>query len=193
MLEAKSPTVPDTSEKKDSFSSAGQAAEDQLSTRRNVSELLFGYLNEQVEETAFADQAADESLSLDFDPRQLIQDFGLDIDIKKTSEHFVALQKWEGYVTAVLEETFRARLIPMKGQGGDQEAEIFLQEIDEKDRELIEPGAVFYWSIGYDDRPSGRQRASRIRFRRLPTWSASEIAHAERDAERIKSLLEDGE
>lgn len=191
MVEAQSPTMTDTDEEKTSFSSSDQASGVEPSSEAGTSPLLFRYADKELEETAFADQNYEDSVSLDFDPSQLVRD--INIDIKQPSEYFVALQKWEGYVTEVFEETFRAQLTPIKGQGGGQETEILLQEIDEKDRQLVEPGAVFYWSIGYDDRPSGRQRASRIRFRRLPAWSAREIEHANQDATRIKSLLFDGE
>ena len=190
MDEGASPTMPAASEE-NSFSQSGESLETETEGERDTSPLFFQYANDELEETAFPDWDDEESLSIDFDPSQLIQD--VNIEIRKTSEYFVALQKWEGYVTEVSDDTFSARLIQIKGQGGDQEAEIFLQELDESDRKLVEPGAVFYWSIGYDDRPSGRQRASRIRFRRLPTWSAREIARAKKDAGKIESLLSDGE
>ncbi len=67
--------------------------------------------------------------------------------VPQLRESFQALQKWEGYVLDVLEETFLARLTRIRGEGHDQEAEIYLQEVDQSDRHLITPGAVFYWSI----------------------------------------------
>lgn len=84
--------------------------------------------------------------------------------LRPAQEYFNAVQKWEGYVIEVGQDTFRARLVPIIGEGPDQEAEIYLREMKEEDHTLIKPGAVFYWSIGYLDRPSGRLRASVIRF-----------------------------
>jgi hypothetical protein len=104
-------------------------------------------------------------------------------------EFFRAMQKWEGYVTEVDQDTFRARLARVLGEGPDQEAEIYTEEVDEADRALIQPGAVFYWSIGYLDRPSGRVRASIIRFRRLPVWTKRELDSASAEADRLKGLL----
>jgi len=106
------------------------------------------------------------------------------------SDTFRALQKWEGYVIDVYEDTFLARLIPIRGEGSDQNAEIYIEEVEPADRALIEPGAVFYWSIGYLDRPSGRHRDSFIRFRRLPAWSQSELEAVRREAKRLKELLD---
>lgn len=110
-------------------------------------------------------------------------------ELHAPAERFIVLQKWQGYVTGRAETTFRARLEPLTGEGPEQVAEIYVNEVDEQDQTLIEPGAVFYWTVGYHDKPSGRERTSIIRFRRLPTWSAHEIDAAARDAEQLRRLL----
>lgn len=110
---------------------------------------------------------------------------------KRINQFDNALQKWEGYVIELRQDTFLARLTPIKGEGPDQEAEIYLSEVEEGDHVLIRPGAVFYWSIGYLDRPSGRIRASRIRFRRLPAWSRRDLETAKAEAENLRELLHD--
>lgn len=103
---------------------------------------------------------------------------------------FAALQKWEGSVLSVSSGSFTARLVDQNG-GVDEEAEISLEEISPQDRPLVEPGAVFYWHIGYIDLVSGqRRRASEIRFRRLPVWSREDIEKARRKAEQIGSSLD---
>ncbi len=105
------------------------------------------------------------------------------------TDSFKAIQKWEGYVIEVYEETFLARLIPILGEGADQEAEIYIEEVEPVDQVLIEPGAVFYWSIGYLDKPSGRHRDSYIRFRRLPAWTRRELKAAREKAKMLQELL----
>ncbi len=89
-------------------------------------------------------------------------------------ERFVPLQEWEGYVLEVAETTFTARLVALDDKSPNQEAEIYLEQVDEGDHWLIEPGAVFYWNIGYTYRPSGKSTTSSLRFRRLPLWSKRE-------------------
>ena len=84
---------------------------------------------------------------------------------------FVVLQSWEGYVLEVKQDSFVARLIDQSGQDDDEEAEIFLEEVDPGDRGLVTPGGYFYWSIGYRDGRRGRERVSVIRFRRLPAFT----------------------
>jgi hypothetical protein len=102
---------------------------------------------------------------------------------------FLVAQKWEGAVTAVEGDYFIARLTDLTAGTAQEEVELPLEEVSDDDRPLVEVGAVFYWSIGYDVARGGqRTRASRIRFRRLPAWTAKELAEAK---ERAKKLKED--
>ncbi len=108
-------------------------------------------------------------------------------------DNFVSLQKWEGYVLKVLDDNYiLVRLVNLTDPGQpDEEAEIPIQELSFEDRELIEPGAVFYWNIGYLDRNSGqRERNSVIRFRRLPRWEAEDIEKAKIEAKRIEKKIQ---
>ena len=95
------------------------------------------------------------------------------------------LQKWEGIVQEILTDTFIARLSDTENQI-EEEAEIYLEEVDEKDKDLVTPGAVFYWHIGYNDEQS-RQRFSMIKFRRLPTWKKEELDAIKRESNRVAS------
>jgi hypothetical protein len=111
--------------------------------------------------------------------------------LPQAKEFFLPIQKWEGCVTEVGKDTFWARLSTIFGEGDDQEAEIYLEEVDLEDRTLIKTGAVFYWTIGYLDRPSGRQRSSILRFRRLPVWTTQDLAKARSTGLAFRQLLND--
>lgn len=112
--------------------------------------------------------------------------------LPKVNEYLLALQKWEGCVTKVGIDTFWATLSMVVGEGTDQDAEIYIEEVDLEDRALIQPGAVFYWTIGYLNRPSGRQRSSVIRFRRLPVWTRQDLATARTKALKFKKIFDAG-
>ena len=57
-------------------------------------------------------------------------------------------------------------------------------EIDNNDQNLIQPGALFYWYIGYRQGIKySKERISIIRFRRLPQWTKREIEEADKLAE----------
>jgi hypothetical protein len=73
----------------------------------------------------------------------------------------------------------------------EEEAEIPMDEVSAMDLDLVRPGALFYWSIGYRGHASGqRSRESLIRFRRLPRWSMEEVEHAQRRIENSQLRIE---
>lgn len=102
------------------------------------------------------------------------------------------LQEWEGYVTEIHDETFVARLVD-KTAGADvpeEEGEFPFSDVSDSDRELVKPGAIFRWTIGYLKSASGsKKRVSQIVFRRLPQWTRKELALAEMKAKEIASAI----
>lgn len=104
---------------------------------------------------------------------------------------FRSLQKWEGVVLEVEGDYFRARLVDLTCPGPDEEAEISIEELSPEDLELLEPGAVFYWNIGYHNSVNGqRTRASQIRFRRLPVWTKEDLEKAQVKATQIYESIQ---
>lgn len=152
---------------------------------------MFKYLgNPQLGSSSFQEDRNDET-------KLLIKEGYIDFIFEKEKDfkldNFVSLQKWEGYVLKVLDDNYiLVRLVNLTDPGQpDEEAEIPIQELSFEDHELIEPGAVFYWNIGYLDRTSGqRERNSVIRFRRLPRWEAEDIEKAKVEAKRIRKKLQ---
>jgi hypothetical protein len=109
---------------------------------------------------------------------------------RTTPARFDVLQKWEGIVLGINREVFSARLIDATGNRPDQEAEIYVEEVSPRDRKRLTIGAVFYWYVGYrDDLTGDRERASRIRFRRLPPLTQAEVARAKADADQLRKQL----
>lgn len=100
------------------------------------------------------------------------------------------LRSWEGIVldAHASDETFLARVSDVTSHELS-EAEIFLDEVSDEDRTLLQDGAVFYWTIGYRIGPDGRERVSRIKFRRLPAWSRVELNSAEQEASELAEQL----
>lgn len=111
--------------------------------------------------------------------------------IPQTREGFDVLQKFEGTVQSVQGDSFVARLVDKTNSVPEEEAEIPLAEIMPGDRELVKPGAVFYWVIGYRREDHGQlSRSSMIRFQRLPSWSPAEVERAKEAAETFLSFLD---
>ena len=100
------------------------------------------------------------------------------------------LGQWEGYVLSTDGEAFTARLIDTMGNDPDYEAEFEIESISKQDHDLIQAGAVFYWSITYFRRVDGNiSTMSDIRFRRLPVWTQQELQKAKQKADSIAELL----
>ena len=111
--------------------------------------------------------------------------------IRQTREGFDVLQKFEGAVQSVQGDSFVARLVDKTNSMPEEEAEIPLAEVMPGDRELVRPGAVFYWVIGYRREEHGqRSRSSMIRFQRLPSWAPAEVERAKKAAETFLSFLD---
>lgn len=105
-------------------------------------------------------------------------------------DHFQPLQSWEGIVNSVEKHAFSTTLKDRFKKSPDQVAEFPLEEVSSVDRELVQPGAIFYWDIGYsEDKTGQRIRASLIKFRRLPAWTTREIENAKRDASKMRENL----
>jgi len=103
------------------------------------------------------------------------------------------LQEWEGYVAEIGAETFTARLLDITaGQKYENEiADFPIADISDNDRDLLKPGAIFRWVIGYQRQIGGtKRRVSQITFRRLPAWSKRDIANAARRAEEISKSID---
>lgn len=104
--------------------------------------------------------------------------------------HTETLQQWEGVVVEILEDSFIVRLVDLTNEMDDEEAEIPLDEVSAGDIELVAPGAIFYWHIGYYTSAGGqRTRTSDIRFRRLPSWRAEDIAKVAQEAKHIANTI----
>ncbi|WP_309775537.1 hypothetical protein [Nitrobacter vulgaris] len=103
------------------------------------------------------------------------------------------MQEWEGYVSTIAEGSFTARLVD-KTKGNsveDEEADFPIDDLTDEDRQLLVPGAVFRWVIGYQRTMSGtKRRVSQITFRRLPAWTRRELQHARSRAEEMASTIQ---
>lgn len=100
-------------------------------------------------------------------------------------------QQWEGTVESVSDGEIVARLRDLTNVGNSDERATFSRdEIADADQSLVAPGAVFYWSIGYERTVFGQKSAkSSIRFRRLPAWTKSEVAAVHREADELAHAL----
>ena len=100
---------------------------------------------------------------------------------------FEVRQQWEGTVSEVGDSEFVAVLADLTEPTRAREQAVFsLDEVPDEDHELVVPGGVFYWSIGYERGRGGQKKStSLIRFRRLPAWTTREIDAVHREAREL--------
>jgi hypothetical protein len=106
-------------------------------------------------------------------------------------QRFIVLQKWEGTVVSVDGDAFTAVMRDLADPSRpDEQMTLSLEEIAPSDRDLLEPGAILYWSLGYRETLSGsRERVALLRFRRLPVWTRGDLREVERKARRLGELF----
>jgi len=104
---------------------------------------------------------------------------------------FELLQQWEGEVRQVDSDEFTAVIRDLtNSRSPEEEVTLPKDEISSGDIGLVQPGAIFYWIIGYRVSPDGQKtRTSDLRFRRLPAWSAREIKRASERTLEFKRML----
>ena len=104
---------------------------------------------------------------------------------------FKMLQQWDGRVVEIRGSEFTAIITDKTNPDvEDQFVAVDTEDITPNEVTLIEPGAVFYWSIGFFDYPGrGRSRESRIRFRRLMGPSKADIARSEKIGKKFAEFF----
>lgn len=106
------------------------------------------------------------------------------------AESFQLLQQWVGSVVGVHGEEFEAELRDVtEPSNADEVATFDVADVGPGERELLVPGAIFYWTLGYRTRSGSRERVSRIMFRRSPKWVARDVAAARQNGASLRRLL----
>lgn len=101
------------------------------------------------------------------------------------------IQTWEGTVVRVDGEshTMEVRLNAKIGQVPEHAGEIDLQWVSEQDKDLVQPGAIFYLTLSRRVKRGGIENNQELRFRRLPSWTKRQVAQVERDACMLLSKM----
>jgi len=136
-----------------------------------------------------------QSKSRQTDSRELVQPEPVPrISLKALPVVRTALQEWEGYVTAIKDEAFTARLRDLTNVSNTllEEAEIPFSELSRvDDQHRIAIGAVFRWVIGYEWSSSRmKTRCSAIVLRDLPKVLKHDLAAAQRKAASLYEWIE---
>ena len=160
----------------------------------NVSEIVQRMTFENTErllEMANMERTEDVTASEQLTPKKELSKLKFGPEPKKSNFRYVSLQEWEGYVSSIHDDEFTARLADVTAGSSalEEEATFPISDVVESDRDLLVPGAVFRWSIGYAHHGRTRMRSSMIAFRRLPQWLKSDIERANQRALELQDSI----
>jgi hypothetical protein len=106
---------------------------------------------------------------------------------------FVTEHRWQGHILSVdTNGKFWARVYDMSQENSNEveEAQFDLEDVPDLMKDLVRPGGIFFWDIGFQVEPSGRRvRQSLLSFPMIPRVTAKEQQAArERALSRFASL-----
>lgn len=106
---------------------------------------------------------------------------------------FVTERRWQGRILTVdADGNFWARVYDVDEENVDEMEEVQFDSEDVSDlmKDLVKPGGIFFWDIGFQVEPSGqRVRQSVLSFPMIPRVSQQERQAARERAERRFSAL----
>jgi hypothetical protein len=103
-----------------------------------------------------------------------------------------AIQEWEGYVSAILDDEFEVILSDVSSPASALavKSSLPLSDLTATERAVLRVGCIFRWTIGYERTPAGqRKRVSRIIFRQLPQWTEAELRASKHAAAELANKI----
>lgn len=104
----------------------------------------------------------------------------------------VPLQIWEGTVLSVDpdEGIISTQLVAKIGEVARHTADISFEWISEQDKELVQPGAIFYLTLYKRTKLAGSiENSQELRFRRRPSWSSMELKRIDKRASTLLAKM----
>jgi|GEM_PF-2096393 len=106
------------------------------------------------------------------------------------ASRFFQLNRWDGYISSIISEEETVEAILTDSKSSEVEHAVFsIEEFSQGDRELLRPGCLIEWQIGYKEIPS-RLRTSEIRVRRIPLLTPEAIMQADKNGEDFYDQLD---
>lgn len=102
------------------------------------------------------------------------------------------VNRWVGVITEIKRDFFIAKLDDLDFPGTYEIGEFDVSDISPEDLDLIQLGAVFYWSLGHVMNRGQLKKESMIRFKRSAPLSVNELDEIEDWAEnKYRNLVWD--
>jgi hypothetical protein len=103
----------------------------------------------------------------------------------------VILQEWEGRVEEIQGRRIVARLVDITARENEEseEVDLPLDDVPDADQDLIQPGAIFRWILGFHYPYGRKEKFARIVVRRLPVWTEREMREADKEAYDLHNAI----
>lgn len=156
----------------------------------SIGVLSANFSNEDVESVGYQINAEPTDLRTEFktvlETEQKATKKNIKVPYTHSKDRFTVLKKtpytkntktWKGVITEVKSTFFRAKLFDLNNHSGTYETAEFNINTDttEQDHDLIEVGAIFYWSVGNIIENKTQKKESEIRFRRVADITTKEF------------------
>ena len=106
--------------------------------------------------------------------------------------YFKKSQNWIGFVEEITQDEFRAKLIDESSPETYEVASFDKEEVSPNDRDFLKPGAVFYWSVGFENNNGQISKKSLIRFKRSVDFTRDDVDEiADQSSELMNSIIWD--
>lgn len=125
-------------------------------------------LNESLKNKELGESSANNFESPKFSPDFLIYD---------TRKYFLKSQKWIGHVVEIKQDCFIAKLTDVDNETTYEIGEFDYDEISPEDKEFLEIGGTFYWTLGSANTNGQIEKKSIIRFQRVNKWKIEDYDH----------------
>ncbi|WP_289645050.1 hypothetical protein [Maribacter aestuarii] len=160
--------------------------EDQLKIYQSVIQKYSNDISNYKEATKVMD-AKDNSPKLKLEFPRLHSSY----DLLNSKKYYTRIQNWQGMITEIKDESFKAKLSDLSSGGTDEIAEFDIKEISPSDEHLLEIGSLFYWSLGSYMENGQMVNRSEIRFQRLINLDVNDIENTKRNIEKKYSNLKE--
>lgn len=97
--------------------------------------------------------------------------------------------KLKGFIIDINQEYFTANIFDPKNPGTHEIGEFDLEDVDKDDLELLDKGAIFYWTFGHFVRNGQVIKMSEIRFQRIPQLTTEEADEIYDKSQRLNESL----
>ena len=140
-------------------------------------------------ERAFNDLSYIDKKSEEKEVKLNLPEISNNFDIQRTKRFSQKVQKWKGVVESLNPNFFTAKVYDLLFDTTYEFGEFELSDVSPEDLNLLSPGSIFYWTVGYFMEDGQISKKSTIRFQRLISLDEEDQKKAADDIDNLYGNL----